>query len=438
MEDQLAPKELPSSPENKLQAYIDRASKIVADRYETVALPIKEVSLKLLKRRRLPLTLLAAFIIASSGCANSEESIQMPVFEAAAAASTPNPPEPTATPSATDKLKYKDRLPADIVSEKELWEKYHTKIWNTDKVKLHLRRAALENEPIFEDLQKEITPIYLMGLLPSWNPVTLKLEDRPPLPLYSQLDVVLIPGRLVRSINMSSEQKQSLPELYNFLRNDENKAWETAKREITQRGPLLVQEFKRSIENADADYRAGKMSKENYDSHVRIVNERSSAYTGDLSKYNFDSYYNQYGFMPKYKTAAGMYIGGMGERAEFDEKGNAVAMRQRYYIPVAVPESGLDASLDPENSSFYDPATFRMDNDPEYPLIVPANVTTSIAIRHEFAHHATDHPYTDYVNLENYTRAYDKFLAGDDSLFYFVFETPRGNVVAERSDSGLL
>jgi|SRR3989344_1721988 len=440
MEDSLHTNESPLSSENLVQTYIDRAAKIVANRYETVSVPVKEASLKLLNRRRLPLALLTAFIIASAGCGNTENPVDMPIFgeETTMVAGTPTPPEvrTTPTPSATDKLKYKDHLPADIVSEKELWEKYHTKIWNTDNVKLHLRRAALVNEPIFEDLQRTIAPQDKSNFIFTWNSETLKLEDRP-LPYNAQLDVVLIPGRMNRSINMTEEQKRALPELYGLLRGEEARAWEAAKRQIAEKASSYIPELNKSIQKAEAELREGKILKESYEFILKKLNQEIAAYTEDLARYNFDTFYDKYGFMPNHKAAAGLYVGRY-EDADFDEKGNAVAIRQKYYITVGVPESGIDGSLDPEKSSFFDPATFKMEHDPEYPLKVPFEAGISKTIRHEFTHYDTNHPYTDYVHLERYTRAYDKFMEGDDSLFYFVFETPRGNVVAERSDSGLL
>jgi hypothetical protein len=398
----------------------------------------KEVALRLLKGRLLPVALAAAFVIANAGCAVADNPAQNPVFGDAPVAVSALPPEPTPTPSPTDKLKYEHVLPSDIVSDQELWEKYHTRIWNTDSVKLYLRKGALEKESILKKLHRAAAEGDDIRFIDSWIPETSSRTVRP-VPLTTQLDVVLIPGNIVRSASMTAEQKQFLPELYRDIKASEARAWEIAKEYVTRVGPSDAKRFQEFIQQIEKDYAEGRIPREAYDIQRKHINEELDRLSEDLSKYDFDSFYDRFGGIPAYTHAAGQYMEtGV---AEVDEKGNTVRVRSRFYIAIAVPESGISASLDPKRSSFNDPDRFTLapSANREYPLLVPSEARISQTIRHEFIHNEANHPITDYLTLTYYTEAYDRFMEGDDSLYYFVFETPRGNIVAEAeySDSSV-
>lgn len=84
--------------------------------------------------------------------------------------------------------------------------------------------------------------------------------------------------------------------------------------------------------------------------------------------------------------------------------------------------------------SYPDPREYRISSsDPTYP--VPAS-TAGFALRHEFAHEVSSHPKTDYIALDGIKEAWEKFQkTGDDSGYYFVFETPKGIVVTEKQQA---
>lgn len=261
----------------------------------------------------------------------------------------------------------------------------------------------------------------------------IDIEVRP------RLDVVLIPGSMVRSMNFTEELKQNLPDLYDQIKQEEWSKFAEMKKRIAQRRPAVTEYANRRLQELKQEFEAGRLKESEYSQEKSHYEETITLHNEDLSKYDPDTFFDKYNFWNTH--AEGLYVGwSLDLKKRTDEQGMPYYER-RFYIPIAVPESGNSVTLDPNRSSFYNPAEFKMLTDipdMEYPLQVPAEVRKSHVIRHEFRHHVSAHPLTDYMVLANYQQAYDRFLQGDDSLFYFVFETPRGNVVASRTDGAVV
>lgn len=441
-ENPIDPKEAVSP--NPIDSTLDLARSVVQRRREVLSASAQEVVRRFLKNRRLPLVLATLFALNSAGCSNVPQ-VELPVFGPKPAGATATPdrrpvlppvltstPEPMPTPAIPDRLKYKDRLPEDIVSETELWAQYHTRIWNTDKVKLHIRRKALEEEPIFRDLHQSIVETQHFQE-PRWNIEKQKIEEFP-VEVVSRFDIVLVPGEVVRSKNLTEEQKKNLPEFYQLLKKNEQAAWSSTKTYIEANRQEILKRLAQDLKIQEDNLKSGKITQEVFNIIKINLDSVGDVFREDLSKYNFDSFFDKHqGFLlARFTHAEGLYVdAGL---SYVSEPGGEKKYVHRYFIPLAVPESGNNFELDPDVSSFVPSEQFKLysGGDREYPVTPASEVYISFALRHEFSHHISGHPMTDYIALNRYQAAYQLFLKGDDSWFYFVFETPKGNIVSKK------
>lgn len=366
----------------------------------------KEVSKRLAGGRVIPRMLAVLGLIAMVGCGNVENPV--------------NPP-PVAlvqemldnSPDATEPITKKAELPADVVSPEELAEKYHTRVWNLPDIKLHLRQKALENESVFQDI--------LAGNVES-------------------LDVVLLDGPYLNTRFMSEEQKAGLPELVYELHNYE--VIERLKREkyFKEESPRKREFYNHLLEDLNRRLTNREINQQEFDIKKELLNEGMRSFlegpteedlnktdgiglyvstldlkvkegkdSNDWKKYDFNDY----------KTERRVYILlALRENKKEEQSG---------YLRVVMDGGGPSGGHAPKTSqSFPDPSKYHI--VPEHEAYPVGGQSAGFVIRHEFAHHKANHPKTDWVALEGIQKAYEAYKNGDDNLYYFVIETPEGNI----------
>lgn len=415
----------PSSPETATKKDpLTRAKKVIQNRLNALGESSKELFRKSALNRALPLTLLSGLVLFGSGCANSPRLPGLPFLQPQATATVPRTEEAplfeaSPTPSPQDRLKYKDQLPKDVVSTEQLQQEFNTRIWNTPSVELFLRRQALDSEPILKDMKKAQTEKLTIPWISPGNP-DYRIE------VNTSLDVVLIDNQTVRSRFMSQEQKTKLPGLYAQLRADENQRFLATKNQIEQNRAKYLPYYDQRIAEYKAEIEAKKDTPEAERIKVILadVEKIKKSYTVDLSKYDYDRFYDEFGFIDRH--AAGMYIDGSLELIDINQDPPKYAIR--YYILLAV----QDYHIDPEHS-FPKSENFTLTGtNPLYPVDSLPGEWAGFALRHEFAHHTSVHPKTDLIALAGLQKAYQAFQEGDDSFYYMFFRSRRGGVATRR------
>ena len=80
-----------------------------------------------------------------------------------------------------------------------------------------------------------------------------------------------------------------------------------------------------------------------------------------------------------------------------------------------------------------DPSLLSRVDNPNAEYLI-AGSTAGTVLRHELKHFVADHPTTDILLLQDLLKAFDQYQKGDDSGYYYVFETPEGNVLTLNVD----
>lgn len=342
-------------------------------------------------------------ILTLTGCTNIEKlDINLPIVTVPVVESISTPiPTPEPKPERLE-------LPKDIVSANELQEKYNTRIWNVPETKLHIRRAALVNELIFQNIK----------------------ERR-----FNGLDIVLVDGPFVHTSFLTPEQRNGLPGLVNNLGSREKIYEEQSRIDFKKRRELIIQDLQKQISELEVDLKNGKINQD-------LFNVQTEAY-----KYSIRTYMDgptQYDLMET--RIAGLYAPVFESR--IDPLTREVLPKLRIYILLAVGKSVVGEEkvfrsgqavtimnkssyggipLNPKQS-YPSPESYELNLGfgHEYPV---GRATKGFSLRHEMAHgDPSDHPQTDLIALERIRRAYDAYKKGDDTQYYFVFETPEGNI----------
>lgn len=317
---------------------------------------------------------------------------------------TPRPPIPTTLEkSILKKQTYKDQLPSDIVTEQELEQKYNTRIWDTPDVKLHLRREALEKEPIFKYLQES----------------------------GSQFDIVLLDGSKVHPEFLSEEQKKALPDLVKIL-NSIYKSPQQLREMYVKLRKSQENSYNRekrynqdSLDMLKDDLSKGLISQEWFNIQKKSLDDQLPLIIAE------EPTREDLANMDKERLAGGMFISGfdgIGLKSDANGRFKGLTIKKRVYVLLPVGGTPLDPS-----QSFPNPDDYpRFKNTQSYLINIPH---LGWALRHEFAHSEKDsEAETDLLALHKLEEAYKAFLQGNDSFYYFVFETPQGNVVTKPLD----
>lgn len=133
-------------------------------------------------------------------------------------------------------------LPRDILTREELTERGIT-VWNLEDVKLHLRRRAIEEEPLFQQPLRDS----LVGF-----------------------DIVLIDGAAVKSYYLTEEQKAAIPDVVSLLEPQEQ-ASRTARLNyyLNNQGPKQ-KEYKQRLATLEQH-----ISERRWDAHVATVERQA-------------------------------------------------------------------------------------------------------------------------------------------------------------------
>ncbi len=355
----------------------------------------KEAAKRLLGGRVIPRVLATLGLIATFGCGNVENPV--------------NPPPAILTQQMVEDQSVqsevttkKTELPDDIIATEELGEKYHTRIWNIPGVKLYLRQKAIENEPVFYDL----------------------LEGN-----AESLDVVLLDGSYIHTSFMNEEQKANLPELVDELQLFERRERFKREKYFEAQGPKMKEVFNQRLEELEKKVKSGELKQEEFNLQKDILKTSMRPFLEGPTEDDLNA-----------TNAIGMYV----RTLRFKEAENPQddKIRQKIYILLALKEVEMKElksgnvkvymkknlggiALNPDQS-FPDPSKYSIfPKDERYPV---GGQSSGFALRHEFAHHKYGHPQADWVPLEDIKKAYKAYQEGDDSLYYFVFETPEGKI----------
>ncbi len=399
--------ELPQqNPEQSLsvrERIIGAVKKVV--RKEKDKLPTtKKDQANMLSRRRFLVATAGLLVIAGCGSGKEKDSsVPTPSGEKPAEGVTPVPTsiaELAQTPQPQ-----KEKLPDDIVSAERLLEEYNTRVWNTPDVKLHIREKALEIEPIFE---------------------TMKNDEFP-----SSFDIILLNGPTVHSTFLTPEERENFPDLVKQLNEYERPFEERYKQEFSN--PKYRKEYKdrydQEITTLEQKVKAGEIDRDTFIVESELTKERYRPFLEEPRPSDFQ------------RTAAGgMYV----RTNVYEGKGDDGFPKRvsKYYVVLPV--------KDEENKVFKSGKVTREiqivggstpDPKKSYPnghsikIVAPGtdypadrSVGVGFSLRHEFAHHRAGHPQADMIPIEGLKAAYDAYQQGDDSRYYFVFETPKGNL----------
>lgn len=384
------------------------------------------------------------YLFSLVGCAGADQQVK-PTWESTPITSSSQPtreptftiaPKPTLTPTPVpENLKYKDRLPADIVSDEELYEVYHTRVYNTPTVKFHLRRAALTEEPIFKWLT---TKESLTGLrIPTQAEVDagkISVETKAWVEgnqMEKEFDIVLVDGPVAHPKYMTPEQQKVMGRSYQPL----------SPTEITKSRETMRVKLKQHIDKVQAEAKAGvdsgKISQEEYIRQLHWVETAVQAADKRLSKWTEDD-------AIKSKRIIGSFI----SDSLVDKNGQFIGGKKRVLVlavgeveseVISFDDQGLFAfggweGPQPEDSMI-SPNVFQMKseaNNDDYQVILGDSGTIGFAVSHEFAHFLKKKEgEADLAALDRIKKAWEAFQKGDDSLYYFVFETPKGNIVTD-------
>lgn len=355
----------------------------------------REVAKRLNGGRVIPRMLAALGLIAMVGCGNVENPVNPPPA-VLVQEMMDNPPD------VTKPITKKVELPADVVSPEELAEKYHTKIWNLPDIKLHLRQKALENESVFQDI------------------LTGNVES---------LDVVLLDGPYIHTRFMNEEQRANLPELVDELQLFERRERFKREKYFEAQKPKMQEVFNQRLGELEKKIRSGELKQEEFELQKDILKEGMRPFLEGPTEDDLNA-----------TNAIGIYVRALRFKEATNPQDDKVV--QKIYILLALKEVKMEElksgnvkvymkknlggfTLNPDQS-FPDPSKYHINpKDDIYPV---GGQSSGFALRHEFAHHNYGHPQADWVPLEGIKKAYQAYRDGDDSLYYFVFETPDGNI----------
>lgn len=234
----------PKTPEISSPNKVQLIANIILEQ-ATQKLPTSKINLlQRLSPQTTAIFLATLALLSSVGCNNSKEPNPIPTIAIPAPTTTPlsswiipdrfflpsepYQPRPTPTfkpipgqiePSPTPEISPYSELPSDVIPVEELKEKHHTTIWNTDKVKLSLRKAALTDEVIFKQIQ------------------TARSNG-----IDANLHIVLIPGEIVYSKYLTPEQRKNLPDLVDRLAE-----YEPSKEDFISRREEMKQHWERDL-----------------------------------------------------------------------------------------------------------------------------------------------------------------------------------------------
>lgn len=330
----------------------------------------KEVSKRLAGGRVIPRMLAVLGLIAMVGCGNVEKVVNPPPVTLALEMMEEMPASIEPAINTTE-------LQTDIVSVQELAKKYHTNIWNLPDIKLHIRQKALQEEALFRDLKsREI----------------------------NKLDIVLVNGPYMNSSFLTPEQKAGLPDLVADMQQAEQ--LERSKREkwFQEKTPEMKKSYEEQSKNLQERLERNPGDKEMIDGAKSFLLASLRPFFEGPSEEDLTQNYVIGFYYPVLKFQEDLTTG-----------------ESRVYILLAVREN--------KNKSFGTPTGPNpLKLNQSYPKIEEPNQTIGYTLRHEGKHRVADHPKTDEEALKGLKKAYDAYQNGDDSFYYFVFETPEGNI----------
>ncbi|MBI4058933.1 hypothetical protein HY404_01695 [Candidatus Microgenomates bacterium] len=395
--------ETPSGVEN----HANIADSVTEQRFQKLSDDKKENVKKIIGGGRLVRLLAIATLLVSIGCGNVEKPtlnyppVVTPVIRSEI------PPVATPTPE-------KPPLPPDIIPENELAQKYNTRVWNTPDIKLHIRREAVNNEPQLQDLAAG--------------------------KFGGGLDIVLLDGPFIHSSFLSPEQRANLPGLVTILEPKEKMVEEERRNNFEKNKPDVIRAIQTETEALENKLKNGKIDQDYFNVQKELLKEQFKPYLEGPTTYDLIG--NRY---------AGMYLVNMEYKQDPLASLLKVETAQqkpvlKVYILLAVGKSvinektiqsgqvrasvssGFGVSQLRVEQSYPNPGKYIISTGLEGDQYPVGAQSQGFTLRHEFAHRVADHPQTDWVALEKIKQAYDAYQKGDDSGYYFVFETPEGNV----------
>lgn len=326
-------------------------------------------------------------------------------------------------------------LPKDIIPTEELENSYNVHIYNTSKIEFMLRRAAIDNDPVFQWLQfKDKGTLEHQKYLKERGGESDEFEK-----IFNEmprrLNVFLIEGPTVHPKFFTEEIKSQMPQsLIEAIGDDIYQKEKQIRQWFIKERDKMLEIRKEVLETLERDRASGKIDQSIYEVSVKQYEELHRPYiNGPTDEDVYNNLPPTVGlFAPpslettklpngetKREYTVNILIAVGGEKPKTELKtttsGNVTLFTQR------TNPTGL-VSIENKHS-YPSPDAFKLTNSPTYPLEADVSKVGSLgkAARHEFFHIIAGHPTTDILTYQSIVGADEALKKGDDRLYYYVF-----------------
>lgn len=432
-------------------------------------------------KRAITNVMLVAFLLISSGCANSGESgfrvPHIPGFEierisritptasaipeiTATSPASPKPietststPTPTETPSPlptstiepsktpTPKIEVIDssqQLPKDVIPSRRLEDTYHTYVYNTTDTELFIREGAIKNSPIFPWLQYKDEPTVNFQKENSTNKSPSHLEQI----MYQaprKFSIFLVDGPIVHSKFLTPAQKAQMdPNLLQAMEQDAFFNNYDAELDIEKAKPAELKKYNDLLTIQEQEFKEGRIGPDEFRAYKEALEDQFRAYLKEPSEEDLIAhwrtkligYYSEPTINNNNNTQTPLQVTILLPVGNTDkDRTKKVEFRdgdKQGFITYQNP-SWLSGNSTLASSQSYPTRSQLGEPNPPH-IIKDPQRRHGIALRHELRHfspdpkqrYLTQHPSNERALLDDLDSAEKERNAGNDMLYYLV------------------